>query len=146
MQHREWDGRQISHFLTIFCLRTELTPLEQTQTRRTSRQAVEAVRTAWGKTAAWTHREARVVTVSGPPNPGSRSTVLHWRSSLTTRTPMQWVIMPFLVISLYLCHLSSWQCLSDSSLVRYIVVCFTAFFLCCFSLYFPHWQVSFRCR
>lgn len=110
----------MSHFLTVIlvCLRTEQHPSEQTPTRRTSHRVAGAARAAWGRTqaAAWTLREARVVAPSGPRSPGGRNTARHWCSSLTTRTPTQWVITPPRLISFHLCCLSqSWQCLSYSS-------------------------------
>lgn len=106
VQQREWDERQVSHFLTIFSLRTEPPPSQLTVTRKTSHQAVAAARALWRRTAAWRRTDARVVTVSAPPNPGSGSTAPHWCSSLTTRTPTQWVITPFLLISVRLCRLT----------------------------------------
>lgn len=115
VQQREWDERQVSHFLTIFSLRTEPPPSQLTVTRKTSHQAVGAARAAWGRTAAWRRTDARVVTVSAPPNPGSGSTAPHWCSSLTTRTPTQWVITPFLLIAVCLC--TSSKCLYSDSQV-----------------------------
>lgn len=106
--HRVLDGRQSSHFLTILLLTTEPSPSEQTLIRRTSPRAEEAARVAWGWmwVAAWTQGEATMVTAIGPPKPGSRSTALHWCSSLTTRTPTTWVTMPFpsLVIFILFCY------------------------------------------
>lgn len=141
-RERERDGRQMSHFLTVIlvCLRTEPRPSEQTPTRRTSHRAVGAAgaaRAAWGRTraAAWTLREARVVAPSGPRSPGGRSTARHWCSSLTTRTPTQWVITPPRLISFYLCCLSqSRQCLSYSSLVAVECV-FDCFLSLCLNLF-----------
>lgn len=123
-----WKADVSFPHLFLFRLRTELRPSEQTPTRRTSRRAVEAVQAAWGRTreAAWTHREARVVTQSEPPTPGSRNTARHWCSSLTTRMPTQWVIIPFLLIFLFVWCVTI---LAVSLLLFSGIVCFIDCFL-----------------